>query len=206
MHSRKSWFDLESRILNIPGKDTVAGANGKSSTWLPKDGEARSIPISQQFCDFLNSFLESKSDYCLPSKRSENGLYDFRLPYETFMANNGNKKFTTHAMRHSWISELCNSGNHQITEVSAWSGDTLETIQKNYWHKQTRTGGTDSTMSGKKAGHEISEMLKAIRSQVETNSEEDMNSILAEIAKLQALAIGLGAPKGPQTGVKVVRK
>ena len=33
-------------------------------------------------------------------------------------------------MRHSWITHLCNCGNHTLQDVVAWSGDTIQTIEK----------------------------------------------------------------------------
>ena len=196
-HSRREWFDMdnERRILTIPGKDTTNLPTGARNVWQPKDGEARDIPLGKDFYDFLTRFFEKKKDYCLSSRISKDGVYDFRAPYEKFMKETGNKGFTIHAMRHSWISEICNSGNHSILEVSAWSGDTLETIQKNYWHKKTQPRSLDSTLEGRKKGQDIAEMLQAIKAQAESNSEEDMKLIMEEIVKLQNLALGLGTKK-----------
>lgn len=172
-HSRPDWFDLERRVLTIPGREKQKLPGGRTIEWLPKDAESRQIPLSQGFCAFLKTFLEPKRSFCLlGTRRSKDGLFDFRAPYERFMKEMGREDVTIHAMRHSWITELCNSGNHSITEISAWSGDTVETIERNYWHKTVQTGGLDSTMKGKKAGHEQKEAIEKIMQAVGRHSDE----------------------------------
>ena len=132
-----------------------------------KDDESRDIPLSQQFSAFLKDFLPNiKEGYCLqnPTKRrSKAGTYDFRLPFSEFVAACGRPELYPHAMRHSWISELCNSGNHTVQDVSAWSGDTIETIEKNYWHKRVIPGALDDTMQGKRSSDAIKEVAATLK-------------------------------------------
>lgn len=180
-HSKPAWFDLTRRVLTIPQKETQKLPGGRTIEWLPKDAEARQIPLSQSFCDFLKTFLEPTRPFCLMgTKRSSDGLYDFRAPYERFMKAMGREDVTIHAMRHSWITEMCNSGNHSITEIASWSGDTLETVEKNYWHKQVKTGGLDSTMQGKKAGQEQEVMLKEVLKKVSASQDEHVQEQIRE--------------------------
>lgn len=47
-------------------------------------------------------------------------------------------------------------------QVSAWSGDRIETIEKNYWHKRTEGGALDATMAGIKKDEETAKQLAAI--------------------------------------------
>ena len=165
MHSRISWFDLKRRVLTIPGKERQKLPSGKSYDWKSKDGESREIPLSSGFSAFLETFLaEPKRDFCLLSKkRSASGLFDFRAPFQKFMKQKERPDVTRHAMRHSWITELCNSGNHSITEIAAWSGDTVETIETNYWKKRVRTGGLDDTMAGKRSGDALKEVAATLK-------------------------------------------
>ena len=181
MHSRISWFDRKRRVLTIPGKErqTLPSKksyewkskerqklpSGKSYDWKSKDGESREIPLSSGFSAFLETFLaEPKRDFCLLSKkRSASGLFDFRAPFQKFMKQKERPDVTRHAMRHSWITELCNSGNHSITEIAAWSGDTVETIETNYWKKRVRTGGLDDTMAGKRSGDALKEVAATLK-------------------------------------------
>jgi len=162
-HSRPQWFDLNRRVLTIPGKEKQKLPNGKRIEWLPKDAEPRQIPLSQSFCDFLKEFLKKQCGFCMVSKKSTDGLFDFRAPFERFMMDKGREDVTIHSMRHSWITELCNSGNHSITEIASWSGDTVDTIEKNYWKKQVRTGGLDDTMAGKRSSDALKEVAATLK-------------------------------------------
>jgi integrase len=165
MNAQPSWFNVESRILTIPCNVDVTLQNGQKAEWMTKDGESRSIPISMPFLTFLKAYLPACKGYCLPSRRkgSATGLYDFRAPYKAFMEECGYTKMTIHAMRHSYISGLANSGNHSITEISAWSGDTLETIERNYWKKTAQVGALDDTFAGKRKGDDGKEALSLMR-------------------------------------------
>lgn len=82
----------------------------------------------------------------------------------------GRPEVYPHSFRHSWITALCNSGNHTITEVAAWSGDRLETIEENYWKKTAAKGALDATLSGlrksteeAKARANLAELLEVTR-------------------------------------------
>lgn len=170
-HARSGWFDLARGVISIPATEKQTLPNGKKNDWKTKDGDGREIPLSAAFRDFLRIFLDTRTDHCLRSVRhSSDGLLDFRAPFEKYMVSVGRPDVFPHAMRHSWITELCNSGNHSIQEVAAWSGDCLETIEKNYWHKKTEAGALDETLSGKKrkqeekaARDEIAELLALVR-------------------------------------------
>jgi hypothetical protein len=102
----------------------------------------------------------------LESKSSKDGLLDFRVPFEKFVAIRQRPDLTIHGMRHSWISSLCNSGHASITQIAAWSGDSIQTIQDNYWHKNVAPEALDSTLEGKKAGQDTSD-IKAMLAQVQ---------------------------------------
>lgn len=174
-HSKPEWFDLESRVLTIPGKERMKLPKGRIIEWMPKDAETRRIPLDEEFTAFLTTFLVPKRSFCLlGTKRSSDGLYDFRAPFERFVKSMGREDCYIHAMRHSWISELCNSGNHSITEISSWSGDTVETIEKNYWKKTTKTGGLDSTMKGKRVGHQQEEKLNKLLEKMDGVQDEQV--------------------------------
>jgi integrase len=166
MHARPFWFQLSRGILRVPRVDEIG-----ENRFAVKDSETRDIPLSAAFADFMKRFLEGvkPEEYCLrnPTKRrSKDGTYDFRRPFSDFVSVAGHPGLFPHAMRHSWITELCNSGNHSIQEVAAWSGDSLETIERNYWHKRATPGALDETMRGIRKGSEQVEMMKQIATQV----------------------------------------
>ena len=184
-HSRAAWFDLKRQVLTIPGKEPQILPTGREYLWRTKDGETREIPLSEAFCVFLNGFLTNpKRDFCIPAKHRPKkshatGLLDFRAPFEKFVAAKEKQEVTPHAMRHSWISELANSGNHSITEVAAWSGDTIQTIERNYWHKRVRRGNLNDTMAGKRSGDTIKEVAATLK----TMSTAGLDKETAEAVK-----------------------
>lgn len=162
-HAQKSWFRLDSNppVVVIPGREIQNLKSGKHE-WRTKDGETRHVPLSEAFCAFLGPFLTAKKQSCLESRISKNGLLDFRLPFERYAKLMGREDMTIHAMRHSWISSLCNSGHATITQVAAWSGDRIETIENTYWKKRVTPEALTDTLSGKKVGQEAKEMRKML--------------------------------------------
>lgn len=159
MHSRPSWFDLSASppIVKIPGREIQNLRTGKHE-WRTKDGESRRVPLSEDFADFLRSYLPDCKKHCLASKISKDGLFDFRVPYERFVKDKEREDMTIHAMRHSWISSLCNSGHASITQIAAWSGDSIETIQNSYWKKRVAPEALADTVAGKKVGQDTQDI------------------------------------------------
>lgn len=158
-HAQKSWFRLDAQppVVVIPGREIQNLKSGKHE-WRTKDGETRHVPLSEAFCSFLGSFLSNCTKSCLESRISKDGLLDFRLPFERYAKLMGREDMTMHAMRHSWISSLCNSGHATITQVAAWSGDRIETIENAYWKKRVTPEALTDTLSGKRVGQEAKEM------------------------------------------------
>ncbi len=166
VQARPKWFDLVRRVCTVPGREDQPQANGNVHKWRSKDKETREIPLSEEFTAFLRVYLDPTALFVLePDKcfRKARYRYDPRRIFENYMKSLGRGDVFYHAMRHSFISSLCNSGNHSITEVAAWSGDTIEVIETNYWHKTTRTGGLDATMRGKRSGDEELEARKDLK-------------------------------------------
>jgi len=169
VHARPSWFDLERRVLTVPAREDQILANGQVYKWRVKDGETREIPISEEFAAFLSDSLDPQSLFVLEPNKSGGKAryrYDPRRIFKNYALKMGRSDAFYHAMRHSFISNLCNSGNHMITDVSSWSGDTIEVIEKNYWHKTTRTGGLDATMKGRRQSDDQAELMNQIYAQV----------------------------------------
>ncbi len=157
-HAKPSWFRLDSGILRIPAKE---------ADFESKDGESREIPLSAEFVAFLRGYLEGKPrmDFILKSRKSRksrDGTYDFKKPVGDYMSGIGHPEFYPHAMRHSWITELVNSGNHTLQEVAAWSGDNLETIESNYWKKRVVAGSIDATLRGERTQAKQSQQIEEI--------------------------------------------
>lgn len=196
MHCRPSWFHFSRGILRVPRVDEVGG-----NVFAVKDSETRDIPLSAEFAAFAKAFLKSVEgdEYCLrnPTKRrSKAGTYDFRAPFTNYVIKAGHPTLFPHAMRHSWISEICNSGNHSIQEVAAWSGDSLETIEKSYWHKRAVPGALDHTMRGVRKGDEQAAIVHNIASQVAqlvargTIDTDDLPKAIEQILARQTEEVG----------------
>jgi integrase len=154
-----SWFDLRRKIIAVPAWASLE-IKGKKTDWQPKDSESREIPISAPFLSFLEGYLAGKEGRVLVGRKGS--LYDFRLPLSKLAAAVGHPELFPHAFRHSWISELCNSGNHTIQEVASWSGDCIATIEANYWHKRAEPGALDKTVAGVRASEETARQLAEI--------------------------------------------
>lgn len=183
VQARPQWFDLDRRVCTVPGREDQLQANGTVYKWRSKDKETREIPLSEEFTAFLRRFLKPNDLFILePDKcfRKARYRYDPRRVFENYMREQGRGDVYYHAMRHSFISNLCNSGNHSITEVAAWSGDTVEVIEKNYWHKTTRTGGLDATMRGKRRGDDEQESRKDIKELLQLVRDGRLSPDLAE--------------------------
>jgi integrase len=186
MHARATWFRLDRGILRVPRFDKVAG-----HLFQVKDSETREIPLSAEFASFAECFLKQtkQQKYCLSNpteRRSKSGTYDFRRPFQKFMETAGHPEIFPHAMRHSWITELCNSGNHSIQEVSAWSGDSIQTIEKNYWHKKATKGALDDTMQGKRSGDTMKEAMRLLKTMSTSGLDKETTAAIQNLLKVAA--------------------
>lgn len=127
--ARSSWFDLEANLITIPRNDPKTG-------WEPKSKRERKVPIFPQFRSFLESHLVPGEEHVLhPNilKGKSRYRWDFRRPFDEFMAEQEVKDFSPHCMRHSYITHLCLRGI-PLPLISAWSGDRIKTIESHYWH------------------------------------------------------------------------
>lgn len=136
MHATPEWFDLPRAAISVPRVDEIG-----TNTFRIKDNEGRVIPLSDDVTEFMVMFLRDcpRQEYCLQNatkRRSAAGTFDFRMPFKTFMVAQGFPKFFPHAMRHTYITELCHTEGMTIQNVAAWSGDEIRTIEKHYWHKR----------------------------------------------------------------------
>jgi integrase len=160
VHCRPQWIRLDAQIphIKVPGKETQRLANGTTYQWRSKNGKDRSIPLSADFTVWLRENLDANALFVLkPEACSKRYRFDPRTSFENHVADYISKhpeqeNFGMHAMRHSYITHLCNSGNPNITimKVSAWSGDKIETIERHYWKKNVDADGLDDVLAGKK--------------------------------------------------------
>lgn len=186
VHARPAWFHLtgENPHVTVPAKETQYLANGKRYLWRSKNGKKdRRIPLTSRFRDWLIENMDPKALFCIaPDSCSKRYRFDPRKSFESYMRKCGRPDVTMHAMRHSYITMLCNSSDNRITimKVSSWSGDEIETIQRHYWHRNVSSDGVDDVVTGQKREDKAIELLKSISERIdsgELSSKEATNWI-----------------------------
>jgi integrase len=126
--TKAGWFDLENGTLQL---------QNDPPTFLLKDGDNRPVPLTDQFKEFLTSYLQGKSsnDYALkPEVKTWEGEY--RYNFMTLFSNHMKKcgvKCTAHDMRRSFASNLVSKGV-SIYKVAKWLGDGVAIVEKHYGH------------------------------------------------------------------------
>lgn len=126
VEARRDWFDLDAKILHVR----------KTSTFMPKDRDERSIPMTEPFVKFMAKFCKAlKSDSFVLHPEVRHGKfryrYDFRRPFTEYMVKQGCPWVTPHIMRHSFASVLASAGV-SIFKIATWLGDDVRVVQRHY--------------------------------------------------------------------------
>ncbi len=128
--SRPSWISLNDGLLHVT----------QSGDWKPKDKEDRTIPLTKAFLEFLRTEMCGADGLpapfiIAPAKQPGRGRYryDFRKPFEIYMAQQKCPWVTPHVMRHTFASLLASRGV-SIYKIAKWLGDGVEVTQKHYAH------------------------------------------------------------------------
>ena len=101
--SAPGWFDIAGGCIHLQ----------RSPTWEPKDREDRTIPLTAAFRTFLERDFHSSGPFMVaPAVERGRARYrwDFRRPFEDFMAAQDVPWVTTHVMRHTFASLLASRG------------------------------------------------------------------------------------------------
>ena len=125
------WFHLDTRKLELR----------KTPTIQFKDKEERTIPMTEQFVEFIRNY-GLRAPFMLhpenPARKVVKGRrqgwryrYDFRRPFEEYMESQGCSWVTPHIMRHTFASLLASKGR-SIYKISMWLGDDVRTTHKHY--------------------------------------------------------------------------
>lgn len=105
-------------------------------TFTPKDKEARSIPLTTPFADFLKRRGLGPGPFVLrpdvPHGRAM-WRWDCRRSWRLHMEAHGCPWVTFHTMRHTFASLLLQAGI-SVYKVASWLGDNVDTVQKHYGH------------------------------------------------------------------------
>ena len=120
---RVQWFDLERGLLHVRASDT----------FRPKDREARTIPLTSEFHQFLKHFGLRSPFLLHPEVPHGKSRYrwDFRRPWKNYIKAQGLGWVTPHVMRHTFASLLASKGV-SIYKIALWLGDDVRVVQKHY--------------------------------------------------------------------------
>ena len=124
--SRPEWFDLERSVVRIPAED---------GAWRPKDGEARSVPLSAKFRAFLFVVYPPRWPFMIGpevQKGKARYRYDFGRRFNTYVASQG-ISCSFHDLRRSYASILVSAGLSGY-QVAKWLGDDMRQLEQAYGH------------------------------------------------------------------------
>ncbi|MEI9892846.1 MAG: tyrosine-type recombinase/integrase [Chthoniobacter sp.] len=117
------WFNLSTQTLEIRA----------TTSFRPKDRDARTVPMTDQFTEFLKGY-GLRSPYVLKPEVEQGKFryrYDFRRPFEEYMTAQGVAWISPHVMRHSFAS-ICASTGIDIYRIATWLGDDVRVVQRHY--------------------------------------------------------------------------
>jgi integrase len=131
--AKVSWFDLKAGLLHV--------ANDKGFT--SKDSENRTIPLTDEFLEFLKGFLSGRkaNEFCLKHERPVargKYRYDFQGTVRSHFRMLS-VDLDIHGMRRSFASNLVSEGE-SIFIVSQWLGDGVQVVQKHYAYLAPHSG------------------------------------------------------------------
>lgn len=128
--SSPRWFDLHARLINIQ-IDPNTG-------WQPKDLEARSIPIDDDFLAFLQTQYAHRMNgrYMVAPDKLEQGAwryrFDFGNRFKAYMRKKGFGHICFHDLRRSFAIQHIQSPENSVTDVAYWLGDDPATTVRHY--------------------------------------------------------------------------
>jgi site-specific recombinase XerD len=117
------WFNLTRRTVEIR----------ETATFRPKDRDARTVPLTDPFVEFLKSY-GLRSPYVLQPEIAHGKhryRFDFRRSFSDYMKAQGVEWISPHVMRHSFAS-ICASKGIDIYRIATWLGDDVRVVQRHY--------------------------------------------------------------------------
>ena len=125
IEARPSWFDLRAGLLHLQA----------SETWQPKDRDNRTIPLTEEFREFLAGY-GLRSPYMIAPEAVKGKFryrYDFRREWECLRFASGLRDVQFHDLRRTFAS-LAVSAGVSIFKVARWLGDGVAVVEKHYGH------------------------------------------------------------------------
>ncbi len=117
------WFNLRTRTLEVRA----------TASFRPKDRDARTVPLTDQFVEFLQKY-GLRSPFVLRPEVEQGRFryrYDFRRPFDEYMEKQGVSWISPHVMRHSFAS-ICATKGIDIYRIATWLGDDVRVVQRHY--------------------------------------------------------------------------
>jgi len=133
IEARPDWFNISSRSIRVQRTDT----------FTPKDRESRSIPLTDNFIEFLKDY-PMNGTWCIApgcQRGKSRYRYDFLAPFETYRDFVSSQLWeelewmTPHIMRHTFGSLLAIAGE-SLMKISEWMGDDPRITERHYLHFQ----------------------------------------------------------------------
>ena len=123
IEARPEWFDLDRGLLTVRATDT----------FVPKDREERTIPLTGAFRAFLADYAPPSPFVVRPEAKKGGGLYrwDFRFVFGAYVKTHGAEWVTPHVMRHTMASLLASAGVN-IFKIAKWMGDGVKIVETHY--------------------------------------------------------------------------
>lgn len=123
LHATSDWIDLDSKLLHVKG----------NIDWSPKNGRDRTIPITDEFADFLSG-IEIPEPYLVRPSARNVGRYrwDFRKAFNA-LRERAAVDCTFHDLRRSFGSLHASAGTSPY-KVAKWLGHSIIVFEQHYGH------------------------------------------------------------------------
>jgi Phage integrase family len=123
--AKPGWFDLDAKLIHVQISDE----------WQTKSGKPRTIPMSQEFHDFLQIY-GLRASYMIAGEklRAERHRYrfDFSRRFERLTTQLG-IECTFHDLRRTFASLKASAGV-SIHKIAVWCGHRMEIAELHYGH------------------------------------------------------------------------
>ncbi len=126
VEARSNWFDLDAKLLHVQATDT----------FQPKDRDNRTIPLTDEFADWLRENYSFNTTFMLAPEVKHGDYryrFDFRTAYESLVARCGLPNTTFHDLRRTFASLHVSRGT-SIYKVARWLGDRVDVVEDHYGH------------------------------------------------------------------------
>jgi integrase len=172
--ARPEWFDLENRLIHIQISDT----------WAPKNSKPRTIPMSNEFAEFLESY-GMRSPFMIAGEklRAERNRYrfDFSRRFERLTMQLG-IECTFHDLRRTFCSLKASAGV-SIYKISKWAGHRVSVCEESYGHLVPADTEIERGLERRSPAPEVSPPEVAVHRQL---TWEELHSLVWSMPMIRA--------------------